>query len=296
MLRRQSGIVAVALLAVLFLVPGCKDGVVERLYVLDKQPADVQAEVVRAFGPVERYAEAAGGWVVLSPAQDGNRLVGYVTESRGKFGLAGQRYQVTSAAEAVLKVEGDLAVVETKKSGAPQYVAYRMDADGLKTADYYTERAPEPSVKTGSFVLVNKGLNTLWHYQDGKLVKAYRVATGRQTQPPFPTWNDYKTNFFTPEGLYKVTDFKLNPPYNALKPGDKSFPGGAPGNPLGTRWMGFGVLPGDGAGIWGIHGTAEPEKIGTWASDGCIRMQTQQAEELFEKLKGKNAAIQIVGR
>ncbi|HWI62221.1 MAG TPA: L,D-transpeptidase [Symbiobacteriaceae bacterium] len=277
MLRTRKAVLVLAFAAIALVAAGCQE-----------------ADVEKALGNVYQRVEAGQGWAVLTEATDGVRELLYVTLAGDTVRPLGSAQTVTGAAEADLKVEKGLVVVETKKDGAPQYTAFRYGAAGLEPVDYYTLYAPEPAQKTGHTVYVNKRLNALWHFADGRLVKVYRVATGRQTQPPVPTWQDYRTNFFTPEGIFEITDFKRNPPYNALKAGDRSFSGGAPGNPLGTRWMGFSVLAGDGAGIWGIHGTAEPEKIGTWASDGCIRMYTEQAEELFEGLRGHRVTVQIV--
>jgi len=258
------------------------------------KPVDAQTQMAKVFGPIETRIPAGDGWVVLSPAKDGTRELGYMALQKDTWHALGNRYSVDATAD--VRVDGNLVVLQTAKEGAPQYAAYRYTADGLSAADYYSLMAPEPTVKTGPLIVVNKYLNVLYHYQDGKLVKAYRVATGRDTKPPTPTWQDYKTNFFTPEGNYRLTNFGENPPFNALKPGDTSYSGGAPGNPLGTRWMGFGVLDNDNAWIWGIHGTSHPELIGTWASDGCIRMYTKDAEELSSRIKGKNAALRIVGK
>jgi lipoprotein-anchoring transpeptidase ErfK/SrfK len=33
---------------------------------------------------------------------------------------------------------------------------------------------------------------------------------------------------------------------------------------------------------YGIHGTTQPESVGTDASNGCVRMLKQDVEELFE--------------
>lgn len=245
-----------------------------------------------AAAPVE------GGYVVLSARQNGTRQVSYLVVNEGKTLVAVGAPQVVEDADgqASLQITDGMVVVQTAKNKAPQFAAFKIGTEGLEPVDYYAAIAPEPAVKEGPFLLVNKYLNVLWHYEDGRLVKAYRVATGRQTEGPAPTWEDYRTNFFTPEGTFQVTSFVLNPAYGGLKPGDQSYAGGAPGNPLGTRWMGFSVLEGDGAGIWGIHGTSEPETIGTWVSDGCIRLKTEQAEELYALIVGRNPTLQIVGR
>lgn len=237
-----------------------------------------------------------GGYVVLSAPKNGVREVAYFQKQGESLVAVGSQTVGDPDGEGSLTVDGDMVVVQTTKNSAPQYAGFQITGSGLEPVDYYAAIAPTPAVQQGPFLLVNKHLNVLWYYEDGSLVKAYRVATGRQTEGPAATWQDYQTNFFTPEGTFQVTNFVMNPPYNALKPGDKSFAGGASGNPLGTRWMGFSVLEGDGAGIWGIHGTSEPEAIGTWASDGCIRMKTEQAEELFQQVSGRNPTLQIVGR
>jgi lipoprotein-anchoring transpeptidase ErfK/SrfK len=263
------------------------------------QRTDVQAEIGKAFGPVEQKVAAGDGFLVMSPAQAGGRELAYVAPADGgAWHLAGQRVSLPDAASATLSVDSDMAVVETTKENAPQFTAYKYSGSGLEPTDWYAAKAPDPAVKTGSFVVVNKYLNALWYFDNGQLVKTFRVATGRDTAGPQATWDDYKTNFVTPEGTFKITDFKVNPSYTGFKPGDDhhQFAGGAPDNPIGTRWMGFSVLKGDGAQIWGIHGTSEPDKIGTWVSDGCIRMVTAQVEELFGMLKGQAPALQVVAK
>jgi lipoprotein-anchoring transpeptidase ErfK/SrfK len=263
------------------------------------QGTDVQAEIGKAFGPVEQKVAAGDGFVVMSPAKEGGRELAYVAPADGgAWQLAGQRVSLPNAASATLSVDSDMAVVETMKENAPQFTAYKYSGSGLAPTDWYAAKAPDPAVKTGSFVVVNKYLNALWYFDNGKLVKTFRVATGRDTTGPQATWDDYKTNFVTPEGTFKITDFKVNPSYTGFKPGDDhhQFAGGAPDSPIGTRWMGFSVLKGDGAQIWGIHGTSEPDKIGTWVSDGCIRMVTAQVEELFGMLKGQAPALQVVAK
>ena len=88
------------------------------------------------------------------------------------------------------------------------------------------------------------------YYNDGQLVKTYPVAVGKNSTP-------------TPLGIYKVVNKVLNP-----------------GGVLGTRWMGLNI-PG---GNYGIHGTNNPSSIGKFISNGCIRLQNKDVEELFPKI------------
>ena len=97
---------------------------------------------------------------------------------------------------------------------------------------------------------INKSTNTLYLYKDGTLEKTYPVATGR-------------TDELTPEGTFTMV-VKIN------KPGWKNIPGGDPKNPLGDKWLGISVNEDNGR-TYGIHGTNQPESIGSHASSGCVR-------------------------
>jgi lipoprotein-anchoring transpeptidase ErfK/SrfK len=105
---------------------------------------------------------------------------------------------------------------------------------------------------------IDKSKNVLVLYADGKAVKKYSVATGK--------------NNCTPVGEFKITDKLMNPTW--FKTG-AILPPGSPENALGTRWMGFDKP------AYGIHGTIEPKSIGTQASEGCVRMLNEEVEELY---------------
>lgn len=280
------------------MLTGCTaEGIVEKLTPGVESGIDQEAAFAKAFGgPIDQKLAFGDGFVAVSPERDGARQIGFHLRQGEAFKLAGQKVQVTSGGAVTLSQENGWVVLQTTKDGAPQFSAFKTSAEGMEPVDYYAFKAPEPADKQGHHVVVNKHLNALWHYQDGKLVKAYRVATGRDTKGPQPTWDDFKTNYVTPVGSFVISNMVVNPGYTTLKPGEKNYEGGHPDNPLGTRWMGFEVLKGDNAWIWAIHGTSEPEKIGTWASDGCIRMKTKDAEELYARLKGKSATVQVVAR
>jgi lipoprotein-anchoring transpeptidase ErfK/SrfK len=240
---------------------------------------------------VEHRLTVGGGEFLLTVAQGGQRWAGYHPAS-GTTTWA--KETVPSDGAVTASLQKGLVLVDGRKAGAPQYTAFQVAATGLTPVNWYERIAPQPVVKQGPFLLVDKNLNALWYFQDGKLQKAYRVATGRQTAPPMPNGQNYKTNYFTPEGEYRVTNYVKNPAYYTLNKNEHNYAGGQAGNPLGTRWMGFTVFGGDGANIWGIHGTSHPEMMGTWVSDGCIRMYTNQVEELFGLLGGRPAVLQVV--
>ncbi len=111
-------------------------------------------------------------------------------------------------------------------------------------------------------IIINKGTNQLAYYQDNKLIKVFPIATGKNIN-------------LTPEGNFYITSKIVNPPYYK-----KNIPGGSPYNPLGPRWLGLSI-PG---GAYGIHGTNNPASIGTYASEGCIRLYNQDIIWLFERV------------
>jgi len=84
--------------------------------------------------------------------------------------------------------------------------------------------------------------------QFSEIIKTYPVAVGQPATP-------------TPVGEWQIIQKTRNP-----------------GGPFGTRWMRINVPWGG----YGIHGTDAPESIGTAASRGCIRMNNEDVNELYD--------------
>jgi nucleoid-associated protein YgaU len=124
-------------------------------------------------------------------------------------------------------------------------------------------------------ILVSKQDFTLTLFVGGRFVKQYRVGLGKENRTPVGTFEInnplQKPDWYPPEG-------------GIIKFGDKR-------NLLGTRWLGFKDKPGVTG--FGIHGTWEPETVGTMASNGCIRMRNEDVEELFDfVLPGSRVVIE----
>jgi lipoprotein-anchoring transpeptidase ErfK/SrfK len=117
--------------------------------------------------------------------------------------------------------------------------------------------------KGDPYIVINKKTNELTFFKDGQAVVSAPVATG-------------KTNDLTPEGMFTVLVKAKDPYYRK-----KDIPGGDPQNPLGSRWIGFDAKETDGR-IYGIHGTNQPWSIGKYQSNGCVRMQNQDVNHLFD--------------
>jgi len=108
-------------------------------------------------------------------------------------------------------------------------------------------------------IRVDKSENMLLLFMKDKLIRHYSVATGKDNN--------------TPVGTFKIVNKLVDPTWYHQ---GKVVPPGNPENILGTRWLGF-----DKQG-YGIHGTTQPDSIGTQASLGCIRMLNSEVEELYE--------------
>jgi hypothetical protein len=131
----------------------------------------------------------------------------------------------------------------------------------------------KPAFAAGSqIIIINKSNNQLAYYENSKLTKIFRVATGRNVS-------------YTPEGKFKVVNKIVNRPYYK-----KKIPGGSPNNPLGNRWIGLNAR-----GTWGttyaIHGNNNPASIGHYVSGGCVRMHNAEVQWLFSKVKINTTVI-----
>jgi len=107
-------------------------------------------------------------------------------------------------------------------------------------------------------ILVDKSQNILLLKNNEEIIKTYIVSTGK--------------NNCTPVGTFKIVNKLPNPTW--FKAGAVVSPQ-SPENVLGTRWMGF-----DLAG-YGIHGTVEPKELGKQVTQGCVRLNNSDVEELY---------------
>lgn len=119
-------------------------------------------------------------------------------------------------------------------------------------------------------IIVNRSSFQLKVYKRLKLAKTYPIAVGK-------AGND------TPSGTYDIANKAVNPAWSVPNSdwagalAGRVIPGGAPDNPLKSRWLGIT----DGV---GIHGTSERGSIGSNASHGCLRMLVEDVEELYPQV------------
>jgi lipoprotein-anchoring transpeptidase ErfK/SrfK len=118
-----------------------------------------------------------------------------------------------------------------------------------------------PDVDSDWLLIVQRSTQRLTLYRRGVEQHSYAVSTG-------------KSDTVTPLGWWKIVEKRPV----------------APGGIYGTRWLGFQRWnPEAGRYEWyaesspfGIHGTNEPEKIGSAVSLGCVRLPNRDVEEVYE--------------
>ncbi len=110
-------------------------------------------------------------------------------------------------------------------------------------------------------IIISKSQNQLYLFHNRQTIFHAPVATG-------------KTPELTPEGIFTIVlKMELDP-----VPGQKN-------EQLGTRWLGLNVPESECGQKYGIHGTNEPESIGHYASQGCIRLYNEDVEKLFARVE-----------
>ena len=134
-------------------------------------------------------------------------------------------------------------------------------------------------VALGPRIFINLSRFSLVLDRPGKDQRRWLIASGSYAHP-------------TPVGKFVIKEKVYHPtwlpPKSDWAKDAKPIPPG-PGNPLGTRWLGF-----DWGGV-GIHGTNAPWTVGTAASHGCLRMVTGQVEELFELVEVGTPVVVLGG-
>lgn len=160
---------------------------------------------------------------------------------------------------AVYKFQKDNELKADKSAGK-----ITLDLINKKTASKKIALSiPQENIKTAAsnsyWITINKNSNTLTLFKGKQILQKYHIATGKK-------WTD------TPEGKFKIANKLVNPEWFHIK-------GGIPENPLGYRWMGLNIETGW---YYGIHGNNNPRSIGTYASNGCIRMYNHEVEYIYE--------------
>ena len=133
-----------------------------------------------------------------------------------------------------------------------------------ETIDFASKEAP-------GTIIINTGERRLYYILgDGQAVR-YGIGVGRVG--------------FTWSGEHRVTlkrewpDWRPPAEMQVRRPDLPAYMKGGIENPLGARAMYLG------SSLYRIHGSNEPETIGTATSSGCIRMTNQDVTDLYDRVK-----------
>jgi len=136
-------------------------------------------------------------------------------------------------------------------------------------------------VKNSTFIIISKQEMMLYHYNfNGELLQKTPIATGKNLGDKFVV-GDCKT----PEGVFKIGDVR---DASSWKHDFKDDTLGEISGAYGPYFISLNV-PGQ-KGI-GIHGTHDPNSIGTRASEGCIRMPNEELISLVEHIKSVSVVV-----
>ncbi|GGH17660.1 murein L,D-transpeptidase [Alsobacter metallidurans] len=110
--------------------------------------------------------------------------------------------------------------------------------------------------------------------EDGALVAAYPASIGSDDKP-------------APSGSFKITGVARNPVYHynpkyafkGVKTNEPFTVAAGPNNPVGAVWIDLSEPS------YGIHGTAEPSRIGRTYSHGCVRLTNWDVSDLAGMVK-----------
>jgi lipoprotein-anchoring transpeptidase ErfK/SrfK len=118
--------------------------------------------------------------------------------------------------------------------------------------------------------------------KDGSLLASYPASIGSEAKP-------------APSGTLKIVRVARNPTYTydpefkfrGVKAEQKLHFAAGPNNPVGSVWIALDQK------TYGIHGAAEPSKVGKIGSHGCVRMTNWDALALA-KIARKGMPVEFI--
>jgi hypothetical protein len=145
----------------------------------------------------------------------------------------------------------------------------KVTVDSLRSLNHLKTDVIHPGQKLkflkGIFsVEIDKSDFWLDLYIDGRWLQGFPVGHGKENCTPS---GDFIVDLVQKKPMWQPRDGRIPIAY------------GAEGNPLGERWIGFEDTPSH-QGL-GIHGTSDPETIGSMGSEGCIRLRNEDVVEFF---------------
>jgi lipoprotein-anchoring transpeptidase ErfK/SrfK len=165
-----------------------------------------------------------------------------------------------------------------RMSGLPQN-PYDQPRRGSFNPKYMKQVVEYPTHEKPGTIVIDTPNRFLYLVEaDGKAIR-YGIGVGR---PGFE-WAGVKSISAKKEW----PDWRPPKEMLARRPDLPTYMEGGPRNPLGARAMYLGST------LYRIHGSNEPDTIGTAVSSGCIRMRNEDVIDLYEKVKVGTKVIVI---
>lgn len=175
------------------------------------------------------------------------------------------------------------AIVQLPALASPSLPApLQVQAKPVSTPDSTPDRSPNsaPDTSPDRRLVLDRRQRQLLVLEGGQARRRFPVGVGR------PGWE-------TPVGQFSVIELAVDPTWEHPATGRRIPPG--PGNPLGSRWIGFHRdckgrvgfngserLVVKGCVSAGFHGTPQRDSVGRAVSHGCVRLLDEHVRELFE--------------
>ena len=162
-----------------------------------------------------------------------------------------------------------------------------VDIDGIDPR-YLRQPVAYTGPERPGTIVINPNQKFLYLVQDGGRAMRYGVGVGREgfgwhgnatikRKAEWPTWTPPSTMIMRQPELEEYAS---------------GMPGG-PDNPLGARAMY--LYQGDRDTLYRIHGTVEPQTIGTRVSSGCIRLINQDVIDLYRRVSTGTRVVVLSG-
>ncbi len=159
-----------------------------------------------------------------------------------------------------------------------------MRLNGIDKPEHLQANVPIKVVHGPFHAIVYRSTFTMDVYLQNTFVSSFKVGLGRPGHE-------------TPLGLWRVkSDGKLISPTWTDPDTGKTYEAEDPDYPLGSRWIGLEGLQGPAKGRVGfaIHGTKDPQEIGTAKSRGCIRLHNGNAVLVYDLMEPGVSCVKVV--
>jgi LysM repeat protein len=177
---------------------------------------------------------------------------------------------------------GDLLSVISDRSKVPHEIL--MQINGIRDPKSLQAGRTIKVIKGPFNVKVSRSTFMMDVYLQNTFVRTFPVGLGR-------------TNMETPTGLWRVKlNGKLISPTWTDPDTGRTYKSTDPDYPLGSRWIALEGIEGLAMGRTGfaIHGTKDPEQIGTAGSRGCIRLHNGDAVLVYNLLVPGYSQVRVV--